>query len=192
MAKKSKPLSVSASLREPEKQDGTPALVPKLRFPEFRDATGWKEKPLKEAAQINPSNSGLPESFIYIDLESVDAGELKAKTGISRDAAPSRAQRLVERGDIIYQVVRPYQRNNLLCEFDDEEAYVASTGYAQLRAKGSNRFLYQSIHTDSFVGRVIAKCTGSNYPAINSSDLAEIQLPIPPTRHPSNKKSPSA
>ncbi len=41
--------------------------------------------------------------------------------------------------------------------------------------------MYQSIHTDSFVGRVIAKCTGSNYPAINSSDLAEIELPLPPT-----------
>jgi len=27
----------------------------------------------------------------------------------------------------------------------------------------------------------MAKCTGSNYPAINSSDLAEIQLPLPPT-----------
>jgi type I restriction enzyme, S subunit len=163
------------------KEDGKPALVPKFRFPEFREAAGWTEKPLKEAAQINPPNSGLPESFIYIDLESVDAGELKAKTRISRDGAPSRAQRLVERGDIIYQVVRPYQRNNLICEFEDDQDYVASTGYAQLRARGSNRLLYQSIHTDSFVGRVIAKCTGSNYPAINSSDLAEIELPLPPT-----------
>ena len=162
-------------------QDATTALVPKLRFPEFRGTEGWKEKPLKAAAEINPANGGLPESFVYIDLESVDAGELKAKGRISLVGAPSRAQRLVERGDIIYQVVRPYQRNNLLCEFDHDENYVASTGYAQLRANGNNRFLYQSIHTDSFVGRVIAKCTGSNYPAINSSDLAEIHLPIPPT-----------
>jgi type I restriction enzyme S subunit len=46
---------------------------------------------------------------------------------------------------------------------------------------GSNRFLYQSIHTDSFVNRVITKCTGSSYPAINSSDLAEIEIPFPPT-----------
>lgn len=163
------------------KEDCKTALFPKLRFPEFRNAAGWKEKPLKAAAHINPPNGGLPESFVYIDLESVDAGELKAKERISRIGAPSRAQRFVERGDIIYQVVRPYQRNNLLCEFDDDEDYVASTGYAQLRAKDSNRFLYQSIHTDSFVGRVIAKCTGSNYPAINSSELAEIALPMPPT-----------
>jgi Restriction endonuclease S subunits len=165
--------------------------VPRLRFPEFRGAEGWTEKPLKAAAQINPANKDLPESFIYIDLEAVDAGELKARARIFRIGAPSRAQRLLEHGDIIYQIVRPYQRNNLLCAFEDDEVYVASTGYAQLRAEGNNRFLYQSIHTDSFVGRVMAKCTGSNYPAINSSDLAEIELPIPPTLA-EQKKSPIA
>ena len=154
---------------------------PRLRFSEFRGAGKWTAKPLKAAAQVNPFNKGLPESFTYIDLESVNAGELKAKSRISRSGAPSRAQRLLEHGDIIYQIVRPYQRNNLLCEFDDDDDYVASTGYAQLRAMGSNRFLYQSIHTDSFVNMVITKCTGSSYPAINSSDLAEIEIPFPPT-----------
>jgi type I restriction enzyme S subunit len=162
-------------------QDGQSGLLPKLRFPEFLGAHPWTKTPLNEVALINPANKWMPESFVYIDLESVNAGQLQAKTRISRVGAPSRAQRLVERGDIIYQVVRPYQRNNLLCEFDDEDVYVASTGYAQLRAKGCNHFLYHSIHTDSFVARVIAKCTGSNYPAINSSDLAAITLPIPPT-----------
>ena len=155
-------------------------LTPKLRFPEFEDAGEWEKKPLKEIAKINPTNEGLPDSFVYIDLESVEAGELKAKAKIAREGAPSRAQRVLERGDIIYQVVRPYQRNNLLCDFKDGDDYVASTGYAQIRARGSNGFLYQAIHTDIFVNRVIAKCTGSNYPAINCSDLAEIYLGIPP------------
>ena len=35
---------VSASSREPKKEDGNPELVPKLRFPEFRDVDGWEEK----------------------------------------------------------------------------------------------------------------------------------------------------
>lgn len=161
------------------KEEAKPAVVPKLRFSEFRGTEGWAEIPLNAAAQINPANNVLPESFVYIDLESVEAGKLKTKNLISREGAPSRAQRLVKRGDIIYQVVRPYQRNNLLCDFDDHIDYVASTGYAQLRAKGNKGFLYQSIHTDAFVNKVMAKCTGSNYPAINSSDLADIQLPLP-------------
>ena len=33
------------------KEDGKPALVPKLRFPEFRDAEGWKETQLQKIAR---------------------------------------------------------------------------------------------------------------------------------------------
>jgi type I restriction enzyme S subunit len=153
--------------------------LPKLRFPEFRDAGKWEEKPLVKVCDVNPSNEGLPEIFIYIDLESVVAGKLIYNKKISREDAPSRAQRLLKNGDVIYQIVRPYQRNNFFCDFDDANHYVASTGYAQLRAFDVGKFLYQLIHTDTFVDKVIAKCTGSNYPAINSSDLAEINVSIP-------------
>lgn len=62
---------------------------------------------------------------------------------------------------------------------DDARDYVASTGYAQLRACGSNKYLFQYLHHDGFVGRVLEKCTGSNYPAINSSDLSAILVEIP-------------
>ena len=156
-----------------------PALVPKLRFSEFRDAEEWDAKKLFEACYVNPSNEGLPETFVYIDLESVVAGKLISKTKISRENAPSRAQRQLKNGDVIYQIVRPYQRNNFFCNFDDNNHYVASTGYAQLRSFGESKFLYQLVHTDDFVNKVIAKSTGSNYPAIKSSDLAEIGIVIP-------------
>ena len=86
---------------------------------------------------------------------------------------------MLKNDDVIYQTVRPYQRNNLFCDFDDENTYVASTGYAQLRSFDVSNFLYQLIHTNTFVNKVIAKCTGSNYPAINSSDLAKITVAIP-------------
>lgn len=160
-------------------EDNKSALVPRLRFPEFREAEGWAAKSLKNTCAVNPSNSELPEKFAYIDLESVEAGELKARKIINRDEAPSRAQRLLRYGDVIFQIVRPYQRNNLHFKINEEIPYVASTGYAQLRANESEDFLFQAVHTDNFVERVIAKCTGSNYPAINSSDLADISLAIP-------------
>lgn len=153
--------------------------TPRLRFAEFRGAGEWEIKTLKTACEVNPSNSLLPDTFAYIDLESVEAGELKARKIINKAEAPSRAQRLLRYGDVLFQMVRPYQRNNLHFKIDEEIAYVASTGYAQLRANESNYFLFHSLHTDDFVERVIAKCTGSNYPAINSSDLADIHLAIP-------------
>ena len=155
------------------------AQVPKLRFPEFREAGEWSAKQLKQICAVNPANSELPEIFAYIDLESVEAGILKTKKIISREDAPSRAQRLLDYGDVIFQIVRPYQRNNFYFRILDDIKYVASTGYAQLRAFESKDFLFQVIHTDEFVEKVIAKCTGSSYPAINSSDLAEISVAVP-------------
>ena len=154
---------------------------PRLRFPEFHSMEEWAERPLRAVATVNPPNGGIPESFVYIDLGSVVEGRLTVKTKLARDDAPSRAQRLLSDGDIIFQVVRPYQKNNLFFDFGDHQAYVASTGYAQIRARVSSRFLYQSVHTDTFVSRVVAKCTGSGYPAINASDLAEIGVSLPPT-----------
>ena len=153
--------------------------MPKLRFPEFQDAGAWKVQPLSEICNVNPSSTKLPESFFYIDLGSVVNGYLIAQKIIKKQDAPSRAQRLLKTGDIIFQIVRPYQRNNFFCNFNKENHYVASTGYAQLRAFESSPFLYHAIHTNDFVNRVISKCTGSNYPAINSSDLANVKLSIP-------------
>ncbi|MBN6742562.1 restriction endonuclease subunit S [Acidithiobacillus sp. MC6.1] len=153
--------------------------VPRLRFPEFRDAGEWKRKKLKDACEVNPGGQELPEEFVYIDLESVESGTLKFRKIINRSDAPSRAQRFLRYGDVIFQIVRPYQRNNFYFKIEDSICYIASTGYAQLRAHESNVFLFHAIHTDEFVERVIEKCTGSSYPAINSSDLADISIVIP-------------
>jgi type I restriction enzyme S subunit len=162
-----------------DKQNPNRTLKPRLRFPEFAEREKWELKELEQVCNINPSSTELPDTFFYIDLESVDSGELKTTKKMSRANAPSRAQRLLQNGDIIYQTVRPYQMNNFFCNFEYDDNYVASTGYAQLRGYDSKEFLYQIIHTEDFVRRVIAKCTGSNYPAINSSDLANLHVAIP-------------
>ena len=166
--------------------DNPSPFVPKLRFQEFRDGPRWDLLTLSCASDVNPSNDGLPESFIYIDLESVKSSMLIERKEITRDAAPSRAQRLLSRKDIIYQTVRPYQRNNFFFDINDGYEYVASTGYAQLRAHECPEFLYQLLHTDSFVNSVLARCTGSNYPAINPSVLASINVALP--RKPEQQK----
>ncbi len=154
--------------------------VPRVRFPEFERDGEWVEKKLGEICEVNPKVGELPNEFVYVDLESVSNGLLLKKNVIERKGAPSRAQRLLKDKDVIYQMVRPYQKNNYYFK-EDEFDYVASTGYAQLRADGSSRFLFQLIHTDIFVSSVLENCTGSNYPAINTSSLKQIRIQIPPT-----------
>lgn len=149
----------------------------------FKDENGkefskWEKKKLWEVAEINSKSETLPDSFVYIDLESVVQGRLTKKDRIYKSEAPSRAQRLLRNNDILFQMVRPYQKNNFF--FDRNETdFVASTGYAQIRTKGNPKYLFQFLHEENFVRKVIEKCTGTGYPAINSTDLSNIKINIP-------------
>jgi type I restriction enzyme S subunit len=149
--------------------------VPKLRFGEFEGE--WVEKRLNKVSQVNPKSKKLPNEFIYIDLESVDKGRLVKSNKILKNNAPSRAKRVLLPEDILFQTVRPYQQNNYFYKLDG--SYVASTGYAQIRANESTRFLYHKLHTDKFVNNVLLRCTGTSYPAINSTDLSKIKIFLP-------------
>ena len=137
----------------------------------------WEEKELKDVVEINPKAKKLPENFIYIDLESVEKGRLLLQKHIELQDAPSRAQRLLAKGDVLFQMVRPYQQNNYYFNLSGE--YVASTGYAQIRTKLDSKFIYYALHEKTFLDEVMNRCTGTSYPAINSSDLSSIEILIP-------------
>ena len=150
-------------------------VVPEIRFKGFTGA--WEQRKLKELATFNPK-AEIPDTFEYVDLESVSGSEMTYHRTENKRSAPSRAQRVAQKGDLFYQTVRPYQKNNYL--FDkDEYNYVFSTGYAQLRPKVSGVFLLGLVQSDSFVKTVLNSCTGTSYPAINSNDLSLIEVRSP-------------
>lgn len=149
--------------------------VPKLRFPGFTE--DWEQRKLSEVVTINPKTE-LPDEFKYVDLESVVGTNLLGFKVIKKENAPSRAQRLASYGDVFYQTVRPYQRNNYLFENVDKDV-VFSTGYAQLRSKLDSYFLLTLVQNDNFVKVVLDNCTGTSYPAINGSELGKITVQIP-------------
>lgn len=149
--------------------------VPKLRFPGFTE--DWEQRKLSEIVTINPKTE-LPDEFKYVDLESVVGTNLLGFQVIKKENAPSRAQRLASYGDVFYQTVRPYQRNNYLFENVDKDM-VFSTGYAQLRSKLDSYFLLTLVQNNNFVKVVLDNCTGTSYPAINRSELGKIIVQIP-------------
>ncbi len=149
----------------------------------FKDDQGgdpkWEERKIGEICEIDPPNDNeIPERFIYIDLKSVKSGMLVERNLVCKSSAPSSAQRLIRKHDVLIQKVRPYQQNNLYFEFDGD--YVASAGYAQLRSSESAKFLYFSMHVKNTVDKMLALCTGTTYPTIRSSDLATISIYLPP------------
>ena len=149
--------------------------TPAIRFKGFTDT--WEQRKLGECAEFNPK-SELPDIFEYVDLESVVGTDILSHRTESKSSAPSRAQRLAQKGDVFYQTVRPYQKNNCIFE-NDENNWVFSTGYAQLRPVNDGYFLLTLLQNEDFVKLVLDRCTGTSYPAINSNDLADIDVNIP-------------
>ena len=149
--------------------------APAIRFKGFSDA--WEQRKLGELALFNPKDE-LPQIFEYVDLESVVGTEMLSHRTEVKSSAPSRAQRLAHTGDLFYQTVRPYQKNNYLFEKPDNN-YVFSTGYAQMRPYVDGYFLLSLVQSERFVKVVLDNCTGTSYPAINANDLAEIEVAAP-------------
>lgn len=149
--------------------------TPKVRFANFN--RNWEQCKLYKIADLNPK-SVIPEIFEYVDLESVVGIELIGHRTEYKYSAPSRAQRLAQNNDIFFQTVRPYQKNNYLYELPYNN-YVFSTGYAQIRPRNNGYFLLNLVQEESFVNKVLERCTGTSYPAINSNDLAEIPIRVP-------------
>ncbi|HGF7729527.1 TPA: restriction endonuclease subunit S [Enterococcus faecium] len=151
------------------------AKVPEIRFSGFTE--DWEQRKLSEIAEFNPK-SNLPDRFEYVDLESVIGTKMIYHRTENKVSAPSRAQRLAQKGDVFYQTVRPYQKNNYLFDLPFNN-YVFSTGYAQMRPKNNSYFLLTLLQEEKFVNRVLERSTGTSYPAINSNDLAKISVDVP-------------
>jgi type I restriction enzyme S subunit len=140
---------------------------------------------LHQIADINPEtiNSKFRNEHSeieYLDTGSVTKGQINGFQTISIDKAPSRAQRVVRKGDIIYSIVRPVQRHYAL--LDEVKANsIASTGFAVIRPKVNCHFIYQLLTSDESVEflDMIAEASTSTYPSLKPSDIANFEIALP-------------
>lgn len=145
----------------------------------------WELKHFEDVADIDKEslNSDTPNdyAFDYISLSDVDSDNFKIETSKQIfGSAPSRARRIVKKGDILMSTVRPNLQGFSLVR-NEVKDLVASTGFAVIRAnKCSNEFLYQFLFSPGIARQFYKLLVGSNYPAINSSDVRKLKLPFPP------------
>lgn len=145
----------------------------------------WTTCKLSDCCEINPENLKPSWSYShlrYIDISSVGEGiQTEPFKLIPRADAPSRAQRLVANGDALLSTVRPNRRSMLWLD-TVEKNYVASTGFAVLRAKPEKivpRFLYYTVFNQVFTDYLVTMEKGAAYPAVNVSDIGDAQIVLP-------------
>ena len=160
-------------------------LTGRTRLPGFDGE--WDTRRIGELAEVDPENlsaSTPPDfSFNYISIDDVDAGRLAGYTKESFQTAPSRARRVVRAGDVLMSTVRPALRGHLFFDGRLRNA-VCSTGFAVLRAKRDwcePHFLSAHLFGDVVDAQLQALLVGSNYPAINGTDVRGLRVTCPPT-----------
>lgn len=146
----------------------------------------WREAPIKQLVEINPESLGEKTEaelqISYIDIGNVNSyGEIEEIQQLIFKDAPSRARRIVRKGDVLVSTVRTYLKAIAAVE-SDEENLIASTGFAVLRADEKNvaaSYLKYAVRGGYFIEAVVANSTGVSYPAISSTIFSNIKLVLP-------------
>lgn len=144
----------------------------------------WNVSKLKYVIKLNQKSlkDNTPDDY---EFNYVDIGSVTLEKGIEKyemttfSEAPSRAKRIVEKGDIIVSTVRTYLK--AIAKIDEAENLIVSTGFAVLTpSKIHETYLEFFCKSDYFSAKVSSESVGVSYPAINSSDLINIPILCPP------------
>ena len=119
--------------------------------------------------------------FDYISLSDVDSDCFETTTSKQTfRTAPSRARRIVKQGDVIISTVRPNLQAFTLIK-DKVKDLIVSTGFAVLTPKQLiSEYLYQYVFSFPVSKQFYQLVVGSNYPAVNSSDVSHLKISFPP------------
>ena len=122
--------------------------------------------------------------FEYIDLSSVDieTHRIINTIQINVENAPSRAQQVVQKNDILLGLTRPMLKRYCIVskEYDGQ---ICSTGFSILRANEHiilSNYLYHLISSSEFFDYVEKNQKGASYPAITDKLVKEYKVPVPP------------
>lgn len=159
--------------------------------PEYRELlkklknSPFEIKRLGDIVSLSSERWEKPKSgtFRYIEINDIDtfsAQIIQAKE-LNVEDAPSRAQMVVKKDDIIVSTTRPY-RGAIALITEEYDGCICSTGFAVIREvkKEINRkYLLHILHSSIGLKQMEQRMTGGNYPAITSDELLKIWIPIP-------------
>lgn len=145
----------------------------------------WIVAPVKYYADYNKhtlSDGTANEfEFDYVDIGSVTyANGIEATQHMYFKDAPSRARRIVKKGDVILSTVRTYLKAVASIP-DFDTPMIVSTGFVVFEAHNDmdDRFLSYAVKSEPFVCTIEKNSTGVSYPAITSTGAANTKIVVP-------------
>ena len=148
---------------------------------------GWKIKklgdicyPKKEIKRASTYCSSS-DRITYIDISSIDAASnrIVAPNEMLFKDAPSRAQQMVMRHDVLVSLVRPNLKNIAMVH-TAIDYLVASSGFCVLRTKENPYYIKYLVTGEKFTKYLMSRTSGANYPAVREDDIRSFQICVPP------------
>jgi type I restriction enzyme S subunit len=141
---------------------------------------GWEEGDLGQYALLNPESwnaRNAPKEVEYVDLANTKWGTIETTTAYEWSEAPSRARRIVRKGDTIVGTVRP---GNGSYSYVGREGLTASTGFAVLRPKRAAMAELVNLAATSAdnIGRLDKLADGGAYPAVRPDAVLATAFPV--------------
>ena len=123
------------------------------------------------------------ELFDYIDIDAIDNQNHRIKEAkrLPVAQAPSRASRAVQRGSVLFSLVRPYLENIALV--DEEHSHcIASTGFFVCNSNGAflPEFMFFMMISRYVVSGLNQYMKGDNSPSISKDSIEDWLYPVPP------------
>ena len=150
--------------------------VPRLRFPEFREAEGWKQKTLSGIAMVvmgsSPRSEGYNESQNGLPLLQGNA-DIKNRLSAPR-VFTSEITKECQIGDILMSVRAPV---GSVAKSVHHACIGRGIAAIHSRRPNSQEFLYQWLL--SYESRWVKISQGGTFDAINSDDLRQVRLTTP-------------
>ena len=123
------------------------------------------------------------KDFLYVDISSIDVstGTIVTPQLLKGEDAPSRARKVIRKGDIIISTCRP-TRGAIAVVPEELDNQICSTGFCVIRAKNgtNNGYLHFMLRSAVVKEQFRKFSTGSSYPAILDDDIKKTIIPLPP------------
>ena len=157
-------------------------------LPQHALKAGWQIKKLGEVCLKRQSKKWKDENnetiYQYIDLSSVDRDSktITEIQEITKKTAPSRAQQIVNFGDVLFGTTRPTLKRFCLVpqEYDEQ---ICSTGFCIIRANHAlvfPKWAFYQFFNEKFYKYIEPLQKGANYPAVTDKDIMSFSIPVPP------------
>jgi type I restriction enzyme S subunit len=122
------------------------------------------------------------EEFTYIDIGSInrELKRIESPKLIRGDEAPSRARKVINKGDVLVSLTRP-NLNAVALVSDKYDKQIASTGFEVIKpVMVDNRYVFALTRAKHFIDSISGLVQGALYPAAKSSDVQKYSFFLPP------------